>query len=130
MSVEFAIIPVIKSFQIIADQIKDKLNKLSNINVTSDIDTDYSVSINKRVNKWKTKQYDIIIIDHDYNETNSIIVNFYDKIVKTQVMQIDEFIELVSSFEDDDNKEYELRNIEPTRNGINNDDDDGFCVIS
>lgn len=134
MSIEFVIIPVIKSFQIVADQIKEELNKLSNINVTSSIDTDYSVTINKRINKWKTKQYDIIIINYDYEETKTIIVNFYDKITNTQIMQIDEFIELVSSFEDENNKkEYNLRNIETTeneRNDDNKDDDDSFCVIS
>lgn len=129
MSIEFVIIPVIKSFQIVADQIKEELNKLSNINVTSSIDTDYSVTINKRINKWKTKQYDIIIINYDYEETKTIIVNFYDKITNTQIMQIDEFIELVSSFEDENNKkEYNLRNIETTENERN--DDDSFCVIS
>ena len=134
MFAEFAIIPVTNSFESVANEIQDKLNGCSLTNITSSIDTNYSLPITIRINNWRDIQYDTIMIDQDYNETKTILVKFYDNnTIKSHNMQIDEFIELVSSFEDNDNeKETTIRMA-----GLFDDENidikserDGFCIIS
>ena len=78
MFAEFAIIPVTNSFESVANEIQDKLNGCSLTNITSSIDTNYSLPIAIRINNWRDIQYDTIMIDQDYNETKTILVKFYD----------------------------------------------------
>jgi hypothetical protein len=78
--------------------------------MTIHIDTDYETLFSARVNKWKKKGYDIISIDEEYDTSNSIIVRFSDKGSRPQMMDVDEFIDLVSSFDDDDDDDDEDEN--------------------
>jgi hypothetical protein len=101
MSLEFAIIPSSENLQQYAHEIESKLKQIKNMDIDIHIDLNYQDSFNSRTNKWKKKECDIIIINEDFLETKYIHVKFSEKKSKTSVMEIDEFIELISSFEDD-----------------------------
>ncbi len=102
MSINFVIIPITTDFASIADDIQIKLKDNIAVNHTVIIDNNYTSSLSTRTNKWRKKSYNVIVVDYDYNESNSIIVTFSGSRSKAQIMVIDEFIELVSSFENDD----------------------------
>lgn len=132
MSIEFVIIPVTQQFEsdsyIIKSKIIDSLN--INVNVNIEIDQNYSSSLSSRINKWKKEDYDIIVIEQDYIETKSIIVRFSDKGSKPQVMELEEFIELIASFEDEPQEE-ENQHEEPDMEKYNYSyqDEDSKCII-
>ena len=104
MSLEFAIIPITDSFISAAYDIQTKLKNNVNVDLTITIDTNYTTQINSRINKWKKQGYDVVTIDDDYKETKSIVVIFSDKGSRSQVMEVDEFVELVASYEDEEDK--------------------------
>ncbi len=130
MSVEFVIIPVTHQFESDSYIIKSKIIDSLNINVNIEIDQNYSSSLSSRINKWKKEDYDIIVIEQDYIETKSIIVRFSDKGSKPQVMELEEFIELIASFEDEPQEE-ENQNEEPDMEKYNYSyqDEDSKCII-
>lgn len=101
MSLDFAIIPLTNDVISAAYEIKTKLKDNIDLEINIMIDTNYSTLLSSRINKWKKQSYDIITIDQDYNESHSIVVIFADKGSRGKRMDVDEFIELVSSFEDD-----------------------------
>jgi len=107
MSIEFVIIPVLKEFEEYAINLKDKLTSSIKINTHFQIDTNFEENMNSRINKWKKDDYDIILINQDCIETNKIIVRFSDKGSRFKSMDLEEFIELVNSFEDDLDRDYE-----------------------
>lgn len=119
MSLEFAIIPVTDEFLSAASTIQTKLKYNVNVNIIINIDTNYEQSLTSRINNWKKIGYDIITIDAEYYESNSIIVRFSDKGSRAQLMEVDEFIDLVSSFED----EHETAHNTDT-------DNEGGCILS
>jgi threonyl-tRNA synthetase len=100
MSIEFVIIPVLKEFEEYALKIKDKLKSNIKIKNHFQIDTYFDENINSRINKWKKDDYDIIIIDEDCIKTNNINVTFSEK---GSYLDLEEFIELVNSLEDQEN---------------------------
>lgn len=103
MSIEFVIIPVLKEFEEYAIKIKDNLTSSIGINTYFQIDTSFHENINSRINKWKKDDYDVIIIDENCIETNNIIVTFSEKGSRFKKMDLEEFIELVNSLEDQEN---------------------------
>jgi threonyl-tRNA synthetase len=105
MSLEFVIIPVSEQFEQAAYDIKSKLNSAVKLNVTVDFDFDYNVSTVNKITKWKKKDYDIIVINEDFLETNRVVVRFSDKGSKQKTMELNEFIDLVASFDHDDESE-------------------------
>ena len=124
MSLEFVIIPVTHHFENVAHDIKEKLQSSVKLSILIEIDSNYNSSLTSRISKWRKNIYDIITIDQDFIETNNIIVRFSDKGSKATVMQLEEFIDLVSSFEEDEIK----TNNEIDKNNEN--DNDGFnCFI-
>lgn len=128
MSIEFVIIPVTNHFESDSYVIKSKLidSLTCNININIDIDQNYSDSLASRINKWKKKDYDIIVIEQDYIETKSIIVQFSEKNSKPQVMELEEFIELVASFEE----EPDIANIYVENyNNDSYEDSESICII-
>lgn len=131
MSIEFVIIPVTDQFESESYVIKSKIIDSLNINVNIEIDQNYSSSLSSRINKWKKEDYDIIVIEQDYIETKSIIVRFSDKGSKPQVMELEEFIELIASFEDEPQEEEENQNEEPDMEKYNYSyqDEDSKCII-
>ena len=121
MSLNFTIIPVTSDFLSIAYDIQTKLKDEVTLEITITIDTNYTSALSTRINKWKKQSYNVITIDQNYNESNSIDVIFSDKGSRAQVMLVEEFIDLVASFEDDDNKTYNTNS--------DNTDQDGGCTI-
>ena len=121
MSLNFTIIPVTSDFLSIAYDIQTKLKDEVTLEITITIDTNYTSALSTRINKWKKQSYIVITIDQDYNESNSIDVIFSNKGSRPQVMLVEEFIDLVASFEDDDNKTYNTNS--------DNTDQDGCCTI-
>jgi threonyl-tRNA synthetase len=114
MSLEFVIIPINKNLQDVALEIKDKLINSIKLSLIVEIDNSYSNSMQNRISRWKKLDYDIITVDQEYIETNVIVIRFSDKGTKPQPMELEEFIDLVSSFQEDN---------EPTKNNSNNDND-------
>jgi threonyl-tRNA synthetase len=110
MSIEFVIIPILREFEEYAIKIKDKLTSNITINIHFQIDTNFHVNINSRINKWKKEDFEIIIINQDCIETNKIMVRFSEKGSRLKNIDIADFIELVNSFEDEDEDEDENEN--------------------
>ena len=129
MSLEFAIIPITSTFLSAAYTIQNKLKDNVKLDMSINIDTNYEQSFTSRINKWKKQEYDIITIDSDYDESNSIVVRFSDKGSRAQIMEIEEFIDLVSSFEDETNhNNYQTKNTN-TNNSNKDEEQDGGCTI-
>ena len=139
-TIEFAIIPMEPTFLSSAYEVQTKLQNNVKINMRITIDTNYESSIVSRINKWRKQEYDIITIDRNYDDSNSIVVRFSDKGSKAQVMNVDEFIEVVASFEDDDKEQkIEAKGKNDGDNNENNngdndedndEDNDGGCILS
>ena len=93
------------------------------------IDTDYEQSFISRINKWKKQGYNVVTIDSDFDESNSIVVRIFGKGTRAQSMEVEEFIDLVASFEDEtDNNN---SNLNGSNNDNDNDNDNGnnICII-
>ena len=100
MSLEFVIIPTTNKYENAARDIKDALeDSVSQIGDVQ-IDCNYVSPLNSRVSKWKKNEYIIITVDNEYFLTNSITVRFADKKSHPSLMEVDDFISLVSSFND------------------------------
>ena len=127
MSLDFSIIPVISDFVSAAYDIQTKIKNNIELEINISIDTNYNSSLNSRINKWKKLSHNIITIDEDYNESHSIIVLFSDKGSRAQVMEVDEFIDLLASFEDND--EHKEQSPEPKDTKTSDDNQDGGCII-
>lgn len=98
MSLEFVIIPFNSTFEETALTIKSNItDSIPSIEVA--FDSDYSKSYNNRLNKWKQADYNIIMVNQDYIEDNYMYVTIDGK---QERMTIDEFIELMSNFEQND----------------------------
>ena len=134
MSLEFVIIPISEQFEKNAYDIKSKLITTVNISVTVEIDLDYDVSLNNKIMKWKKKDYDIIIIDHEFIESNRVIIRFSDFRSRPKTMELDEFIDLVASFEHNDSQEKlddSQEKLNDSQEKLNDDPDseEGGCSI-
>jgi len=102
MDLNFIIIPTSNTFLETSYDIQDKLKHHV---ATITIDNTFDSLLNTRINKWRKQLYNIIVIDEDYPETNSISIFFSDKGSRRQVMEIEEFIDLVVSFTNDDSEQ-------------------------
>jgi hypothetical protein len=134
MSLEFAIIPTTTKFFSTAHDIKDKLTNNIRFKLDIQIDTDTDTRTQTRIQKWKKQGYNVVFIDEDYNESNSIIVTFSEKGSRPQSMLVDEFIDIVSSYEpndDDNNETNETNETDENNSEIKEEDDnqDGGCII-
>jgi hypothetical protein len=126
MSLEFVIIPISKRIEQNAYDIKSKLVNSSKLSVNVEIDLNYELSTNNKLMKWKKKDYNIIIVDEDFIETNTIVVRFSDKGSKSKLINLDDFIELVSSFEDEAEDEEQTKQ---TNEAIIEDSNETNCLI-
>ena len=127
MSLEFVIIPTTNKYENAARDVKDVLE--DSINQIGDVtvDCNYLSPLNTRVSKWKKNEYIIITVDNEYFLTNSITVRFADKKSHPSLMEVDEFISLVSSFndagKDDDSDDAGKNVVNNDKNVVNNDKD-------
>lgn len=102
MSLDFVIIPITNEFISSAKKVQNKLHESIIAKIHSQIDTNCDATINNRINKWKKQEFNIVVVDQTFEETNTITIRFSDKRSTPEVMDVDEFIELVASFEDKD----------------------------
>lgn len=104
MALEFVIIPSKQLYEDYADDIVIMMRNNIKREMDIEIDRDYDKSLSSRINEWTDKEYDVINVDENYGETNTIVVRFSDKGSNPEKMELTEFVDLVSSFEDDDDK--------------------------
>ena len=127
MSLKFAIIPINSSFTNAAYDIK---SKIKNIVEEVSIDTNYDLSFTTRIQKRKKDNFNIITIDEDYNETKSIVVKYCEKGSRSHSYEVDEFIDLISSFDNEDTDDNDAEGREDknkdTDEDTNNNND---CII-
>ena len=127
MSLKFAIIPINSSFTNAAYDIK---SKIKNIVEEVSIDTNYDLSFTTRIQKRKKDNFNIITIDEDYNETKSIVVKYCEKGSRSHSYEVDEFIDLISSFDNEDTDDNDVEGREDknkdTDEDTNNNND---CII-
>jgi hypothetical protein len=121
-------VPINKNFINIAYEIQNKIKNAAKVHSYILVDTDYDLQLNRRINKWKKQDYDIIIIDEDFNESNCILVRFIDKGSRPQTMEVEEFIQLIASFEDDNDDNKEL-SADTKDSKLSEDNQDGGCII-
>ena len=122
MSLKFALIPINSSFVHVAYDIK---SKIKNIVEEVFIDTNYDLSFTSRIQKRKKEDFNIITIDEDYNETKSIVVKYCEKGSRAYSYEVNEFIDLISSYDNDDENKDTDKNDEDTKDTNNNND----CII-
>ena len=121
MSLEFVIIPSKKTYEDNADDVEAMMRHNIKQSMVIDFDKSYDDSLNSRINKWRRKEYDIIIVDEEYSETNYIKVKFNDKGARMETMTLLDFIDLVSSFEDEDEDKKDEKSYDENQ--------DGGCII-
>ena len=121
MSLKFAIIPINSSFVHVAYDIK---SKIKHIVEEVFIDTNYDLSFTSRIQKRKKEDFNIITIDEDYNETKSIVVKYCEKGSRAHSYEVTEFIDLISSYDNDDEHKDTDKNDDENTDTNNND-----CVI-
>jgi threonyl-tRNA synthetase len=129
MSLKFTIVPITSDFASFAYDIQTKIKDNVELEITTNIDTNYKASLNSRINKWRRLSHNVVTIDQDYNESHSIVVIFSDKGSRAQVMKVDEFMDLLASFEDDDDENKEQKSPDPKDNKSSDDNQDGGCII-
>ena len=122
MSLKFAIIPINSSFVHVAYDIK---SKIKHIVEEVFIDTNYDLSFTSRIQKRKKEDFNIITIDEDYNETKSIVVKYCEKGSRAHSYEVTEFIDLISSYDNDDEHKDTDKNDDDENKDTNNND----CVI-
>jgi len=130
MSLEFAIIPITNTFLSAAYTIQSKLKENVKLEMSITIDTNYNTQLSTRINKWKKEGYNVVTIDSDFDESNSIVVRIFGKGTRAQSMEVEEFIDLVASFEDEtNNNKLDGSNNDNNSNldGLNNDNDG--CIV-
>lgn len=124
MSIEFVIIPITPNAVIYAEEISAAIKAVVPSSIT--IDTDYNVSLTKKLIKHKQKGIDIITITDDNVNSKQLTIRYADKGSKPETIYLDEFIELVQSYYDEgtkDNVAVEIKD-EP-----NTTDKEGGCII-
>jgi len=125
MSLEFVIIPVTKDYENLAYELSNKMKKSANTSLNIEFDTNYNLSLNTRTNKHKRDDKNIIIINDTYSEQERVVVSFSDKGSRSKTMNIEEFLELIASFDydekEDENNDSIIKNA--------NDENDSFCII-
>jgi hypothetical protein len=122
MALEFVIIPSKKIYEDSADDVKDMMQNNIKHSMIIEFDKNYDDSLNSRIKKCKKKEYNIIIIDEEYPETNYLTIRFYDKGSKPEKMKLLNFIDIVSSFEDEE----EVHDINKNSEDVNQ---EGGCII-
>ena len=124
MSLSFAIVPFLRSHNSYAYELQNKIknNIISYVDV--DVDTEYDAPLSLRITGWKRQEYNVITIDDDYINNNTIIVRCFDKGSKPEEYDVDDFIELIASFEDTNQSETKTESKTETKT------DESNCIIS
>lgn len=110
MSLTFSIIPFERKHNSFALELESKIRNNIVSYVDINIDTDYDTAFSLRLRKWRLQEYNVIMIDDDYEEKQTIMIRYCDRFNNPETINIEDFIELISCFEmeeGDDKKEEE-----------------------
>jgi hypothetical protein len=132
MSLDFVVIPSNPIYEDNAQDVVAMMNHNIQHKMNIEFDTNYDKLLSTRIAKWRKEEYDIIIVDGNYVEASYLTVQFYEKGSRLEKMSLMEFIDTVSSFEEegdgDEIKKPDDENNTKKRND-STDDDDTNCVI-
>jgi methyl-accepting chemotaxis protein len=101
MILDFIVIPIIFNYEKYAFKVKSELKKITNKQINVEVDTEYSQLFRARINKWKKLDFNIVTLDEDFNEDLEIVIRFYGKGLGPNIMHLQDFIDLVNSFDCD-----------------------------
>jgi len=102
-SLKFVIIPTKNIYEEYSEEIVSKIKNVDDC--SADLDVNYTDTMNSRVNKYKKNNKNIITIGLSEVEHNTIMIHFNG--VRPKTMELDEFIALLESYNEDDNVEDE-----------------------
>ena len=88
MSIDFVIIPASKELEEYAYKVKSKLEDCIFVVSNFQIDTNFNLNLNSRINKWKKDDFDIIVITPEFIENNNIFTDTYNYDIFTRVANI------------------------------------------
>ena len=108
MSLDLVILPVNEQYEMYSDEILKKIKAEIPFPLDIEILKDYQHSLLNRVSKQRQLDKIIIVVDDSYITNSNIIVRFSDKHSKARKMNIIEFIDICSSFEDEYLKDNDL----------------------
>jgi hypothetical protein len=97
MIFDFIIIPIDNTYIDVAYYMRYKLEEIYCISHII-IDENYNDSFSSRIDSSRPKQYNIITINQDYQETNTITVIFQHTGFKVETMTIRDFLDLISNY--------------------------------
>ena len=103
MSLEFVIVPSTSEYKNDANELIEKLKNSITKTVDFEFDNNYQMKLNSRVGRHRKADKDIIVIDNNYKEKDSISIWFSDKGSRMEKMEVDDFITLLNEFIDGDN---------------------------
>jgi hypothetical protein len=104
-----------------AYELQEVLHSKIGRNVCIKIDEEFDTIMQSRINDWLDKEVDIITLGPSYANNKTISVRFNDKGSKPENMLVADFIELVNSFDvEDDTSDKEDKEEEM---------EDDWCVI-
>ena len=103
MSLEFVMVPSTSEYENDANKLIEKLKNSITKTVDFEFDNNYQMKLNSRVGRHRKADKDIIVIDNNYKEKDSISIWFSDKGSRMEKMEVDDFIVLLNEFIDGDN---------------------------
>ena len=103
LSLEFVIVPSTSEYENEANELIEKLKNSITKTVDFEFDNNYQMKLNSRVGRHRKADKDIIVIDNNYKEKDSISIWFSDKGSRMEKMEVDDFIVLLNEFIDGDN---------------------------
>jgi hypothetical protein len=106
MSLDFVIIPSMYNYQRYAFEVKHELKQITNKKINVEVDMDYSKLFTSRLSKWKKLKCNIVTIGDGLKDGKFIIVNFYSKGSNPNAMYLEDFIDLIDSFEIEPEEEF------------------------
>ncbi len=117
MPLKFAVIPTKNIYEEYSMSIVEKINNVNNCE--SELDNNYSSSLSLRILENKRKNKNVIAIGNSEMEHDMILLHFSDKTVRPKSMELDDFISLLESYDEEDMDAIE------SDNDSDSDSDDG-----
>lgn len=136
MSIEIVIIPISAIFEPQANHIYSIL-KVSVKDVSLELDTNYFASLKARISKHRRKNKDIVLIDHDFINSDKITIRFAGVGNNVSQMPVQELVELITTLQEEEDEASKHENLPPklindNENEITNNNEDkneSNCLI-
>lgn len=134
MVLDFVIIPVCEDCLPYVENIIKNINSIdSSIKVF--VDTNYRTSVTSKINKYKKTDKDIIIINSQHSQNNTIKFYLFDNEWQEEVLSLEDFFELLQTKYDENADEEETANEDydndktNKKQSENTNSDDNTCII-